>query len=125
MTDTVGYCNPPVETRFRKGQSGNPGGRPGPRRALERRFEAALGEALLASPEALVSREPGSAFAGLAEGLVCGAVLDDPQALALVLGLMPGRGRRGRFPAQLVRAMQDAMAADEVGAPAPGNSHSA
>jgi hypothetical protein len=25
---TVGYCNPPVSTRFRKGQSGNPKGRP-------------------------------------------------------------------------------------------------
>jgi Family of unknown function (DUF5681) len=25
---TVGYCKPPVHSRFRKGQSGNPGGRP-------------------------------------------------------------------------------------------------
>ena len=24
----IGYCKPPVESRFRKGQSGNPGGRP-------------------------------------------------------------------------------------------------
>ena len=24
----VGYCNPPQRTRFRKGQSGNPKGRP-------------------------------------------------------------------------------------------------
>ena len=26
--DEVGYCKPPKETRFRKGQSGNPAGRP-------------------------------------------------------------------------------------------------
>ena len=27
-TKMVGYCNPPEETRFKKGQSGNPRGRP-------------------------------------------------------------------------------------------------
>ena len=27
-TITVGYCNPPERTRFKKGQSGNPQGRP-------------------------------------------------------------------------------------------------
>jgi hypothetical protein len=28
MSNAIGYGNPPVENRFRKGESGNPGGRP-------------------------------------------------------------------------------------------------
>ncbi len=108
----VGYGKPPVETRFRKGQSGNPGGRPGPRRAMEKRFQAALGEALLTDPDRLAAQPPASAFHALAEGLVCGAALADAQMLALVLDLLPERGRRVRFPLRLVRAMENAMAAD-------------
>jgi hypothetical protein len=38
----VGYGKPPVESRFQKGQSGNPGGRPGGTKTLA----ALLGEAL-------------------------------------------------------------------------------
>jgi hypothetical protein len=108
----IGYGMPPVETRFRKGQSGNPGGRPGPRRALEKRFQAALGEALLAEPERLMAGRPASAIHALAEGFVCGAALGEVAALALVLELMPQRGRRPRFAADLRRAMERAIAAD-------------
>ena len=28
MSDEIGYCNPPKKTQFKKGQSGNPKGRP-------------------------------------------------------------------------------------------------
>jgi hypothetical protein len=43
-TYEVGYGKPPVHTRFRKGQSGNPSGRP-KRKATERAKEIALQEA--------------------------------------------------------------------------------
>ena len=40
--DEVGYCKPPHRTRFRKGQSGNPRGRP----SGARNFSTMLSEAL-------------------------------------------------------------------------------
>ena len=41
----VGYGNPPIHTRFRKGKSGNPGGRRGPPTATERAKALLLEEA--------------------------------------------------------------------------------
>ncbi len=41
--DGVGYGRPPTATRFRKGQSGNPRGRP-PNRHKEAPYEAVLGQ---------------------------------------------------------------------------------
>jgi hypothetical protein len=40
----VGYCRPPVETRFRPGQSGNPRGRPKGARSVSTVIAAALSE---------------------------------------------------------------------------------
>ena len=48
----VGYCNPPVQTRFQKGRSGNPAGK----RKGTKNFSTALKEAL---QEPVVIRENG------------------------------------------------------------------
>src|SRR5260370_6888859 len=45
----AGYGRPPVKTRFRKGQSGNPAGRPRGSKNLATLFEAELGERIAVS----------------------------------------------------------------------------
>lgn len=39
---TVGYCRPPIKTRFAKGRSGNPAGRPRGRKSLRSSLESIL-----------------------------------------------------------------------------------
>jgi hypothetical protein len=122
MTSDVGYRKPPAEKRFQKGKSGNPGGRPGPRRMLEKRFQKALEEALLSDPEELLARTSGSPISELAEGWVCGAALADPEAIGFVLDLLPEPGRRVRFPPHLRRTLERAEAVERTEAQSQGKS---
>ncbi|HEX4078704.1 MAG TPA: DUF5681 domain-containing protein [Rhizomicrobium sp.] len=105
MATEIGYGKPPAESRFRKGSSGNPGGRPGPRRVLEKRFQRALERALLERPEVLAARKEESPIERLAGDLVCGAALADGAAIRLVLSLLPERGRKTKFPSNILRAL--------------------
>lgn len=76
----VGYGNPPVHTRFQKGQSGNPGGRP------KRKHFSGISDALKRALEEPcdASAEPATRFEALAHAIVKRAE-DDPRTLKLLL----------------------------------------
>ena len=107
MDTVVGYGKPPVATRFQKGKSGNPGGRPGPRRELEKLFQQALSDALLAAPED--GREHGTVCDRFARHLVNSAMEGDFGAMKLILSMLPGRGDRVRVPSWISRALDAAQ----------------
>ncbi|HEY6579427.1 MAG TPA: DUF5681 domain-containing protein [Rhizomicrobium sp.] len=118
MQQDVGYRRPPVHTRFQKGQSGNPGGRPGPRREMERRFGRALMAALIQTPEELAQSRPSAVLDRIATELVRKAATPDIPAMKFMMSFLPARGeplRRPRLPAQMLCvAMAEAERADAL-----------
>jgi hypothetical protein len=87
MTGDVGYRKPPVETRFKQGQSGNPSGRKKARQATLR--ESILD--VLALPVAAMEKERVVSL-GTLEGIfrrVCGKALKgDRRSLIAIFDLM-------------------------------------
>jgi hypothetical protein len=76
----VGYGNPPVHSRFQKGQSGNPGGRP------KKKNFSGIGDALKQALEEPcdAAAEPQTRFESLARAIVKQAEAD-PRTLKLLL----------------------------------------
>jgi hypothetical protein len=93
----VGYGRPPVHSRFRKGQSGNPGGKPGPRNHLRENFETILVECLNASEEALRNVKTANAVESLARRIVVQALDGRASAQKLLLEILDREN--GRFTA--------------------------
>lgn len=98
----VGYRKPPLHTRFRKGQSGNPSGRP--RRPPDRSLAVLLDQALdepVAAPLGRGRRRPSKREAIVAR-LIEAALAADPRATRLLFELI--ERQRGQPPADAAPA---------------------
>jgi hypothetical protein len=84
----VGYGRPPLHSRFRKGQSGNPGGKPKPENPLKQAFRAAFSEALNSDETALREEKSGKAIESMARQIALHAVDGRPSAQRLVLAIL-------------------------------------
>jgi hypothetical protein len=87
-TYAVGRGKPPLHTRFKKGQSGNPSGKPGPAKLAKQRFERALFAALEGSEAELELSKPENVIAGIARRMALDASAGRMQAVRLVLSLL-------------------------------------
>jgi hypothetical protein len=94
----VGYGRPPVHSRFQKGQSGNPGGRPGPEKHLKQHFDVALSDALNADEEALRQAKPGTVLESFARRLALRALEGRPSAERQVLSILERSARDAVTP---------------------------
>lgn len=81
----VGPGRPPLHTRFQKGQSGNPSGKPGPAKLARQRFQRALFAALDGETAVLKSASPRSGLEALARRLALDAVGGDMGAARIIL----------------------------------------
>ncbi len=96
MTDEVGYKKPPIHTRFQKGVSGNPGGRPGPRRAVENELRWSLEAMLRQSAEVALQAPPETLIDRTAQELIEAGAKGNPRAIRIILSLLPEGGKRRR-----------------------------
>jgi Family of unknown function (DUF5681) len=90
-SETVGYCRPPIHTRFKPGQSGNPSGRAKGSKNLKTLFRKILNEE--------VSLREGSAVRNVTKGeailrgLVVGALKGDSRSIGTLFRLAEQTGQ--------------------------------
>ncbi|HTT83703.1 MAG TPA: DUF5681 domain-containing protein [Rhizomicrobium sp.] len=84
-TYAVGRGKPPLHTRFKKGQSGNPSGKPGPAKLAKARFQRALLAALEGSVEDLAAATPATGMDAIVQRVARDATEGRIPAVKLVL----------------------------------------
>ncbi|HEY3638082.1 MAG TPA: DUF5681 domain-containing protein [Rhizomicrobium sp.] len=93
-TYSVGRGRPPLHTRFQKGQSGNPSGKPGPAKLAKQRFERALYAALEGSEAELEQSKPDNVIAGIARRMALDASAGRISAVKLILSLLDAESKK-------------------------------
>jgi hypothetical protein len=84
----VGRGKPPEHTRFKKGQSGNPSGRPGPAKKVKAKLRGTLLAALDVSRTRLSLAEPTTTLESIAKEIALSAARGKSDAVKLLLSLL-------------------------------------
>lgn len=87
----VGYCNPPVHSRFKPGQSGNPSGRAKGSQNLKTLFNKVLNEQISLREGSQVKKI--SKAEALVRGMVVGALKGDVRNTAMLLKVAEQTGQ--------------------------------
>lgn len=112
----VGYGKPPVHTRFKKGQSANPGGKPGPKKTRRQRFAQLLEAMLLESTQKTAMTRCENRFAEAARGMVLDVVRGKTAAMRMTFALLDeldGDTNGRRQPRGIDQMLEEAEWADE------------
>ncbi|HEX3430966.1 MAG TPA: DUF5681 domain-containing protein [Rhizomicrobium sp.] len=110
----VGPGKPPLHTRFRKGQSGNPSGKPGPAKLTRQRFDRALCAMLDSEMAAVKDARPHGVLDSMVRRLALDALGGRMTAIQLILRQLDKEVARGDdSEAENVEAKVDATKADE------------
>jgi hypothetical protein len=103
---TIGRGRPPLHTRFKKGQSGNPSGKPGPAKLLKQRFQRALCAALDGSMEDLERMKPDSAMAEVARRMALDATQGRASAQRLLMSALNDAGAKSEEEPSLAQGKE-------------------
>jgi hypothetical protein len=87
----VGYCSPPVHSRFKPGQSGNPSGRARGSQNLKTLFNKVLDEEISLREGADVKKI--TKAEAIIRGVVVGALKGDPRNVAILFRLAEQAGQ--------------------------------
>jgi hypothetical protein len=84
----VGRGKPPAHSQFKKGQSGNPGGKPGPVKSMQVRLKLALDASLCADALDLKFATSATTLDDIVKNLVLSAARGNTKETRLLLSLM-------------------------------------
>ncbi|HLY07588.1 MAG TPA: DUF5681 domain-containing protein [Rhizomicrobium sp.] len=109
----VGYRKPPEHTRFQKGQSGNPGGKPKRKAPAQQAFDAAVAAVLNADKQALKDARPVKLIEAFVRRVALDAADGRPSAQRLLLSLIERDGPAPAEPAH-VQPVDEARAEERA-----------